>query len=50
MRKENGNKQSPQFLTLIQELEQCLRFFVDHKQKNQLKQLAIAEFVVNNKA
>ena len=32
-----------------QELEQYLRFFVDYKQKNWLEQLAITEFVVNNK-
>ena len=33
-----------------QGLEQCLRFFVDHRQKNQLEWLVLAEFVVNNKA
>jgi len=32
-----------------QELEQYLRFFVDHKQKDWLEWLASAEFVVNNK-
>ena len=32
-----------------QELEQYLRFFVDHRQKDWLKQLVSAEFVVNNK-
>jgi len=32
-----------------QELEQYLRFFVNHRQKNWLKWLASAEFVVNNK-
>ena len=32
-----------------QELEQYLRFFVDHRQKNWPEQLATAEFVVNNK-
>jgi len=32
-----------------QELEQYLRFFVDHQQKNWLEWLALAEFVVNNK-
>ena len=32
-----------------QELEQYLRFFVDHRQKNWLEQLASAEFAVNNK-
>ena len=32
-----------------QELEQYLRFFIDHRQKNQLKQLASTEFAVNNK-
>ena len=33
-----------------QELEQYLRFFVDHRQKDWLEWLASAEFVVNNKA
>jgi len=32
-----------------QELEQYLRFFVDHRQKNWLEWLALAEFAVNNK-
>ena len=32
-----------------QELEQYLQFFVDYKQKDWLGQLALAEFVVNNK-
>ena len=32
-----------------QELEQYLWFFIDHRQKDWLKQLVIAEFVVNNK-
>jgi len=32
-----------------QELEQYLRFFVDHRQKNWPEWLALAEFVVNNK-
>ena len=32
-----------------QELEQYLRFFVDHQQKDWLEWLALAEFVVNNK-
>ena len=32
-----------------QELEQYLRFFVDHRKKNWPEQLASAEFVVNNK-
>ena len=32
-----------------QELEWYLRFFVDHKQKNQLEQLVSAEFAANNK-
>ena len=32
-----------------QELEQYLRFFVDHRQKDWLKWLVLAEFVVNNK-
>ena len=32
-----------------QELEQYLRFFIDHRQKDQLKWLASAEFAVNNK-
>jgi len=33
-----------------QELEQYLRFFVDHRQKDWPEWLASAEFVVNNKA
>ena len=32
-----------------QELEQYLRFFVDHRQKEWLEWLALAEFAVNNK-
>jgi len=32
-----------------QELEQYLRFFVNHRQKNWLEWLAMAEFVINNK-
>ena len=32
-----------------QELEQYLRFFIDYKQKNWLEQLALAEFIFNNK-
>ena len=32
-----------------QELEQYLRFFVNHRQKNQPKWLVLAEFVINNK-
>ena len=32
-----------------QELEQYLRFFVDHRQNDWLEWLASAEFVVNNK-
>jgi len=32
-----------------QKLEQYLWFFVDHRQKNWLEWLVIAEFVVNNK-
>jgi len=32
-----------------QELEQYLRFFIEHKQKDWLEWLASAEFVVNNK-
>ena len=32
-----------------QELEQYLRFFVNHGQKDQLEELALAEFIVNNK-
>ena len=32
-----------------QELEQCLRFFINHKQKNWPEQLVSAEFVINNK-
>jgi len=33
-----------------QELEQYLRFFVDYRQKDWPEWLALAEFVVNNKA
>ena len=33
-----------------QELEQYLRFFVDHRQKDWPEWLVLAEFVVNNKA
>jgi len=33
-----------------QELEQYLRFFVDHRQKDWLEWLASVEFAVNNKA
>jgi len=32
-----------------QELEQYLRFFIDHRQKDWLEWLALAEFAVNNK-
>jgi len=32
-----------------QELEQYLRFFVDHKQKSWLEWLALAELAINNK-
>ena len=32
-----------------QELEQYLRFFVDHRQKNWPEQLVTVEFAVNNK-
>jgi len=32
-----------------QELEQYLRFFVDHRQKNWPEWLVLAEFVMNNK-
>ena len=32
-----------------QELEQYLRFFIDHRQKDWPKWLALAEFTVNNK-
>ena len=32
-----------------QELEQCLQFFVDHRQKDQPELLASAEFAINNK-
>jgi len=32
-----------------QELEQYLRFFVDHRKKDWLEWLALAEFAVNNK-
>ena len=40
------NRQTKQ---INQKLEQYLQFFVDYRQKNQPKQLVIAEFVVNNK-
>ena len=33
-----------------QKLEQYLRFFVDHRQKDQPEWLVSAEFVINNKA
>ena len=33
-----------------QELEQYLRFFIDHRQKDWLEWLALAEFAINNKA
>ena len=33
-----------------QNLEQYLKFFINHKQKNQPEQLALVEFAVNNKA
>ena len=33
-----------------QELEQYLQFFIDYRQKDWLKWLVFAEFVVNNKA
>ena len=33
-----------------QELEQYLRFFIEHRQKDWLEWLASAEFAVNNKA
>jgi len=33
-----------------QELEQYLKFFVDHRQKDWPDWLALAEFVINNKA
>ena len=32
-----------------QELEQYLRFFIDHRQKYWLEWLVLAEFIVNNK-
>ena len=32
-----------------QKLEQYLRFFIEYRQRDWLKQLVIAEFVVNNK-
>ena len=32
-----------------QELEQYLRFFIEHRQKDWLEWLATAEFVINNK-
>ena len=39
----------PQMERMNQELEQYLRFFVDHRQKDWPEWLASAEFVVNNK-
>jgi len=38
-----------QMKQMNQELEQYLRFFIEHKQKDWLEWLASAEFVVNNK-
>jgi len=32
-----------------QELEQYLQFFIEHRQKDWLEWLAVAEFVVDNK-
>ena len=32
-----------------QELEQYLQFFIEHRQKNWLEWMAIAEFTINNK-
>jgi len=40
------NEQTEQ---MNQELEQYLRFFVDHRQKDWPEWLALAEFAVNNK-
>ena len=34
---------------MSQELEQYLQFFIDHKQKDWLEQLASAKFTINNK-
>ena len=53
----NRNKMSTMFHSqtdgqmeqINQELEQYLRFFIDHKQKNWPEWLALAEFAVNNK-
>ena len=39
-----------QIKRMNQELEQYLKFFVDHRQNDWLEQLALAEFIVNNKA
>ena len=39
-----------QMKRINQELEQYLRFFVDHRQKDWPEQLASAKFVINNKA
>jgi len=38
-----------QMKQMKQELKQYLQFFVEHKQKDLLEWLALAEFVVNNK-
>ena len=40
------NRQTEQ---MNQELEQYLRFFIDHRQNDWPEQLALAEFTVNNK-
>jgi len=32
-----------------QELEQYLRFFIDHRQKDWLEWLVLAKFIINNK-
>ena len=53
----NRNKMSTMFHSqtdgqmeqINQELEQYLRFFIDHRQKNWPEWLALAEFAVNNK-
>ena len=57
MRKENRKRLSSLLVILTdgqierinQELEQYLRFFIDHRQKDWLEQLVSAEFAVNNK-
>ena len=44
------SNRGPQFVEkLTKELEQYLRFFTEYRQRDWLKWLATAEFVVNNK-